>query len=1173
MPAAEAILGGDFIPFARSILPRTVTEMVLATGSPAQWEAGFNAPALGGAVAQTAAMLALLASTAGEREVDGGGADGANGGDAADPEEAAAAFLTDGDHVTRMLKEFGDALDAALLPSARAPPAASVAVLRGVLVLQRLAGRFLGRFLPQLMVLLGAAVRPRAPPPLRALALEGWLGLVRALAARAPVQLGGVAAQVVVALMDCLAEGGAPCAGAAAVVEELVAVCAREYPAKLRALPPLPQGPAELAAARAALAEHRGSLTAAEHAELLLESLDAAQAPGVRAVALGELRALLAGRRDWLTTLTAAGAGAAGGGAADAGAAPAAPAAPGGAEGGEALLQRLVAALLKACEPEAGSAVGAAAQQACAECLGMLGALDPARVRAAPPPPPAMLPAAELVTSLLARHLVRLLKTAPNLQTLDATTFAIQELLKAYAGGLPAPPGAAAVAAAGGSAAAAAAAEAAAALRRPLFEQLAEEVRAVVRPYLDSKYSVRGSARRPAGPVYAAGLPFRRWLATWLAQLASAAEGDAAAAGAGAGAPGARPGSAAGAAASPAAADLAARLPVFRAVVPVLRFDVAAAMFVAPYLVHSAVAAGAGAAVVGELEAVLEADPSSRDGALCLQAAFALLDVLGRWAEDARAAAKAEAASASARSSASRLGGAGGAGAGGAGGAGAAAGGWDRLGEVLAGVPREALARAAARAGAHARALRHFEAHARAARGGGANVAAARSAAFSDEEVSFLIEAYGALEEPDGLEGLVKLRRGGPTEADQRLAAEAAGSWGEALTLYERELARAGGEAADGSSAGGLSPAQRGQLECLLQMGHWQGLLTQVAGLGAEAGPGAPAAPQLAALGAAAAWRLGRWSALGAFVGAAGAGFASLDAEGRWEVRLGRLLAAAAAGDGAALERELAAARAGVMGPLGAAAMESYARAHPHLVKLHMLQEAADAAALLGRPAGARERARALRWDARLAATQPSLAARAPVLALRRQLAALAGAPPGEAGAAWLALARLCRATGHLDAAAPAVLEAAAVGVPGAALERLELLRARGEPHRALVELAALEARLASGGGGGDALAGGEPARARDHARAALALARWTAEAGQGARDEVVGLFERALAARPGSEAALFHYAAYLDREMAGARARQGGGGKAGQRLGGTRGQRLLVADRPHVEWLPEVRC
>lgn len=62
------------------------------------------------------------------------------------------------------------------------------------------------------------------------------------------------------------------------------------------------------------------------------------------------------------------------------------------------------------------------------------------------------------------------------------------------------------------------------------------------------------------------------------------------------------------------------------------------------------------------------------------------------------------------------------------------------------------------------------------------------------------------------------------------------------------------------------------------------------------------------------------------------------------QVRLGRLLWAASRRDEESLRRELESARAEVMGPFSAAAMESYSRAYPHLVKLHMLQEVADIA-------------------------------------------------------------------------------------------------------------------------------------------------------------------------------------------------------------------------------------
>lgn len=112
-------------------------------------------------------------------------------------------------------------------------------------------------------------------------------------------------------------------------------------------------------------------------------------------------------------------------------------------------------------------------------------------------------------------------------------------------------------------------------------------------------------------------------------------------------------------------------------------------------------------------------------------------------------------------------------------------------------------------------------------------------------------EVYGKLEEPDGLQGLVRLRQGGPRPEDQRLAAEKAGNWSEALTLYEQALQHSGGGGTGGGGGSGLQAAarlvaqgasgraavarvaglgglQRGYLDCLLHMGHLQGLLTQV---------------------------------------------------------------------------------------------------------------------------------------------------------------------------------------------------------------------------------------------------------------------------------------------------------------------------------------------------------
>ena len=81
----------------------------------------------------------------------------------------------------------------------------------------------------------------------------------------------------------------------------------------------------------------------------------------------------------------------------------------------------------------------------------------------------------------------------------------------------------------------------------------------------------------------------------------------------------------------------------------------------------------------------------------------------------------------------------------------------------------------------------------------------------------------------------------------QILAAEKAGSWSAALTLYEQALKNEGSthsgptravqdpgpvcpSATAGQVSAGLSTARRGHLSCLLQLGHLQALLAAVDG-------------------------------------------------------------------------------------------------------------------------------------------------------------------------------------------------------------------------------------------------------------------------------------------------------------------------------------------------------
>ena len=77
--------------------------------------------------------------------------------------------------------------------------------------------------------------------------------------------------------------------------------------------------------------------------------------------------------------------------------------------------------------PQANDEIGSRAQLLCAECLGLLGAVDPARLSVKTRLPEELYTEPdELLIALISKHLVRLLRVAPSLQVLDSATFAIQ---------------------------------------------------------------------------------------------------------------------------------------------------------------------------------------------------------------------------------------------------------------------------------------------------------------------------------------------------------------------------------------------------------------------------------------------------------------------------------------------------------------------------------------------------------------------------------------------------------------------------------------------------------------------------------------------------------------------------------------------------------------------------
>ena len=137
-------------------------------------------------------------------------------------------------------------------------------------------------------------------------------------------------------------------------------------------------------------------------------------------------------------------------------------------------------------------------------------------------------------------------------------------------------------------------------------------LQAIVRPYLDSKYQIRGIVQRPLGTLFGSlpGMSFRKWLFLWLSQLV---QHHASGAPRWLALPWGR--SSLGSVASILQAETSAphmqypicisgtafwsphpsagaQVKLFQSVIPVFRFDIPTSLFLMPYLVHNVLAHG-----------------------------------------------------------------------------------------------------------------------------------------------------------------------------------------------------------------------------------------------------------------------------------------------------------------------------------------------------------------------------------------------------------------------------------------------------------------------------------------------------------------------------------------------------------------------------------------------------
>ncbi|KAH7278933.1 hypothetical protein KP509_38G065100 [Ceratopteris richardii] len=1000
--------------------------------------------------------------------------------------------------------------------------------LRCIDQLMEMIGCHLTAFVPKIMVLLTRALQE---PDLQFEGLQVWLSFIRKLADVSSSSLKNVACQIFVAIMPCL-EGQSEIpshilALLVNVLEELVLSKRNILEGQVGELPLLPSLP-ELENVNAVLQKARGVTLFCDQLKRAAQGLQH-ESISVRLMTSSELKILLCLERKNLMTMLL-----------------------GESCSDTLVINRLVAALMKGCIEESRSVPSEKLKLFCADCFGELGALDPVRLNLKFEGQSKFEKSDDdLVFELIEKHLVRVLRAASETDIQDSAALAIQELLKLC-----------------GCRAAVLGSSLTSTVNKlnhvrrskskdvsevpssdrgeKLWNRFSEDIKDIITPCLTSKYLLKNAnALIPSGSIFRSGMSFRRWMYLWVRRLVSLTKGP--------------------------------RSLIFNACKGILRHDMATVLYLLPYIVLNVVSEGSSEARVSVTDEILSVLADAASGAsgsidtsapgdivlgngsrsplgpseVSIQTVFTLLDNLAQWLEEGKQQAalahqqevggsqkgKRNTSRTSAVQSFTQISGV------------------DRymhVSQLLDAIPKTALAAASLRCQAYARALLYFEAHVR-SKSGALNPAAERSGTFEAEDISFLLSVYGGLDEPDGLTGLSKLHISLSLQ-DEMLINIKTGNWAEALTCCEQALQR------DPTSV----TKHEGVLNCLLNMGHLQALLTHVDGLILRI----PENKRSWSMwGVQAAWRLGQWKLLEEYVhGADGeeGQSAAIDSNSMFDLNLARALLAMQKKDSLAFSKAIIQCRNGLLAPLAAASMESYSRAYPVIIKLHMLHELEIYQELIMEEKGddpsevmnfnQKLHEMVDTWEDRIKVIQPSLWAREPILALRRLMLSLSNMQI-ESGKCWLQYAKLCRSAAHYETATRAILEAQSSGAPNAHIELAKLFWDTKKNHRAIAELQQILAKSPEHvlGAAHKAALGGflhvpkdphltselESGDNSDIAKSLLLLARWVHSTGQKQREDVLSLYTRVKELQPKWEKSYFYLAKYCDDLLGDSRKRQ----------------------------------
>ncbi|KAG9323421.1 hypothetical protein KVV02_002581 [Mortierella alpina] len=230
----------------------------------------------------------------------------------------------------------------------------------------------------------------------------------------------------------------------------------------------------------------------------------------------------------------------------------------------------------------------------------------------------------------------------------------------------------------------------------------------------------------------------------------------------------------------------------------------------------------------------------------------------------------------------------------------------------LSSISHNHIAVAAFRSKAYARALYHYEQHIRDRR---------MDSALDDVEIQSMYgrhqEIYVHMDEPDGMEGISTLITSG-TLTQNLLQCESAGRWAEAHAYYELAL----------QAEPGHFEHHVGLYRTMENLGQFDTLLTSAEGdiLNNPSWEQALNDYRISA-----AWKAERYDSLEAAL--------TRSTHASFESGLGRLISDLHQNRASDFETDLQQTRSMLLAPIAAASMDSYARAYEHVVRLHMLHE------------------------------------------------------------------------------------------------------------------------------------------------------------------------------------------------------------------------------------------